>query len=346
MNQANRSAPVLQARDINPGDFFHLSSNRERMIFLLQYGVLAPSTHNSQPWQFRLGDDFCEVLAHDEYPIVYADPKGRDFYVSFGCLIENVVTAAKYFDVFKSVEYLAQKPGIANIHFDFSHPCVNESLEPLLRAITTRVTARGLFEADSVDAASGAAFEALPVPPGLARYFLNRGDAITEIAELTRQGLVMAYRDPRFRNEMAHWFNNSVSHKPSGIPGYSVRMPFLLSFVFPWLVRHFDLGKRLGFLNYASIASAPAAMIITAKKDAPSSWIETGRFAERFVLEANVHGYKTSFFTAAIEMGELYHDVQKLLGTDDVPQFIIIFGKMKHRQKPNLRYSAESKVLS
>jgi hypothetical protein len=335
----------LQNRNINSQDFLNLSSAKERIEFLLQYAVLAPSTHNSQPWQFRIGDDFCEVLIHDEHPIVYADPLGRDLHISFGCLIENLAISAEYFGVLKKIEYVLRKPSLAKIYFDFSNPQTKNELKPLLDAIPGRVNARGLFEQVPIDQESQQSFEKLQYPSGLSRYFLKNKEQVMRIGELTQEGLVMAYNDPRFRKEMAEWFNSSVSKRPIGIPGYSLRMPFLLSFVFAPIVRSFNIGKKLGELNYRSIISAPEALVITAKENDPRYWLDTGRLAQRFILTANIRGYKTSFFTAAIEMGELYKDIQKLLNTVEIPQFIIIFGKMDYYQKPNLRHSAKSRIV-
>lgn len=317
------------------------------MAFLLQYAVFAPSTHNSQPWKFKLHDDVCDILYDDSHPIVYADPKGRDLYVSFGCLIENLVIAANYFKVFKSVEYIAQPPMIAKVYFDFSKTGeIEGSLKPFLEATLARVNARGLFEHEPITPSDQAVLKNIKAAPALHEHFLDRKEDITTIAELTRDGLLMAYNDPKFRKEMSEWFNNGFSKKPTGIPSYSLRMPLPISFIFSWLVRNFDIGKRLGFLNYISINSAPAALVVTADENTPEHWIETGRFAERFVLQANILGYKTSFFTAAIEMGDFYKGIQKLLNTSAIPQFIIIYGKLNFNQKPNLRHSAKNKIIN
>ncbi len=336
---------TLQTRTIDANDFLRQPTPEGKIAFLLQYAVLAPSTHNSQPWQFKIRGSACDIMIHDERPIVHADPLGRDLYVSFGCLIENLAIAARTFGVLGTISYVDRPPLVATVEFDFSAPKEDPSLLPLLATIPRRVNARGLFEKDPIDAESWRAFEQLPIADGLHRHFLNTPPDMTAIAELTKQGLLMAYRDKKFRREMAEWFNNGLSKKPTGIPSYSLRMPLPLSFVFPSLVRNFNIGKRLGFLNYISINSAPAAMVITAPENSRRHWLETGRFAERFVLEANRRGYKTSFFTAAIEMGDLYKDIQRLLRVSEIPQFIIVFGKLHFDQKPNLRHSAESKII-
>ncbi len=336
---------TLQTRTLDADDFFRQPTPEKKIAFLLQYAVLAPSTHNSQPWRFKVRESACDIMVHDEHPIVHADPLGRDLFISFGCLIENLAIAARAFGVLGTISYIDRHPLIATVTFDFSAQKKDPSLLPVLTAIPRRVNARGLFEKDPIDAESWDTFERLPITDGLHRHFLKTPAEMATIAELTRQGLLMAYRNKKFRKEMAAWFNNGLSKKPTGIPSYSLRMPLPLSFVFPWLVRTFDVGKRLGSLNAISINSAPAAMVITASENSKRHWLKTGRFAEQFVLQANMRGCKTSFFTAAIEMGELYKDIQKLLQTNEIPQFIVVFGALHFDQKPNLRHSAESKII-
>jgi hypothetical protein len=339
---------MLQDRNIKPESFFSITSPRERIAFLLQYAVLAPSTHNSQPWSFKIGDNFCEIIKNDEHPIIYADPKGRDIMISFGCLIENLVIAAKYFKVFKDVDYILETSLIARVNFinlNKSNLGSDETEESLLKAILYRVTARGIFNNEIISQEIVQNLYKLTKPDSLHLCLLENKSDIEKIGDLTRRGLVMAYKDKRFRKEMSEWFNHGLSLKPTGIPGYSLRMPISLSFVFSWIVRHFDIGKKLGELNYASICSAPLVAIITADENSEKNWLETGRYAENLMLQANAMGYKASIFTAAIEMGDLYKDIQSLIKTQQIPQFVIVIGRIQYNQKPNLRIAALSKII-
>ena len=341
--------PSLQSREIDPEAFAALASPKEKIAFILQYGVLAPSTHNSQPWRFTLGENYCDIYRDDAKPIVYADPHGRDLYISFGCLIENIVIAAQYFKVFDRVEYMVTENRIARVYFKElgKTPALlrEENMKHLVSAILYRVTARGLFEDEPVDTETETLLRSIKLPQDLGAVFLHTKEEIGTIAELTRRGLLIAYRNPKFRKEMSRWLNHSLSSKPIGIPGYSLRMPFLLSFVFPHFVRWFNIGKQLGVINYRTIASAPEAVVITARENGPRAWMDVGRYAERLMLEANAAGYKTSIFTAAIEMGDLHKELQAFLKTSQIPQFIIVIGKLDYQQKPNLRYAAQVKIV-
>ena len=48
-------------RDINAQDFVRCVTQEEKILFLLRYAILSPSTHNSQPWLFKVKGSVCEI---------------------------------------------------------------------------------------------------------------------------------------------------------------------------------------------------------------------------------------------------------------------------------------------
>lgn len=59
---------------IDPADFPAAGGPMRQLKFLLDYAVLAPSGHNSQPWLFRIGDGWVEVHADRTRRLPVVDP--------------------------------------------------------------------------------------------------------------------------------------------------------------------------------------------------------------------------------------------------------------------------------
>ncbi|MFG2029372.1 Acg family FMN-binding oxidoreductase [Streptomyces sp. NPDC048825] len=57
--------------------------------------VLAASPHNTQPWIFRIGDTWIDLLAAPARRTAATDPYGREMRVGLGCALENLVLAAR-----------------------------------------------------------------------------------------------------------------------------------------------------------------------------------------------------------------------------------------------------------
>ncbi|MEK6883506.1 MAG: nitroreductase, partial [Nanoarchaeota archaeon] len=92
-------------RRINFSDFPVKADLESQIKFLLNYAILAPSTHNSQPWLFKIKKSECQMYYDPRLVLPEADPKTRDLHISIGCAVENLILAAKYFNIFDSVSY-------------------------------------------------------------------------------------------------------------------------------------------------------------------------------------------------------------------------------------------------
>lgn len=341
---------TLSLRQIDRSQFFAQKTLEDKIRFLLRYAILAPSTHNSQPWLFSITPRSCRIFIDPFVMLPEADPVGRDCYISIGACIENLIIAAAHFGVFERVEYCGdadpERP-VTEVFFCEPRGAMDAeyTAAPLLEAITTRVNARGLFKKQPVpETLLVELIRIAEKEKDIQAHFVQEKEHINQLARLTASGLRMAYRMPRFRREMARWMRHSLSKNPRGIPGYSLRMPFILSFLLPKLIPFFDFGPILSKLNQKSVSSAPLVCVLSAERDAPETWMRIGRLAERLMLTLWAGGAKTSVFVAAIEMDGLYKDVQRIIGSTAIPQFLFCAGYMDNEQKPNLRVSVEEKL--
>ena len=350
----NKNYLMMQAlkdiREINRNLFFEQKKMEEKIRFLLQYAILAPSTHNSQPWLFKIESNSCKIYADRSVNIKEADPLGRDLYISLGCLLENLIIAAKYFNIYDKVVYRLdeEKDLVVEVLFKDNNDKTNidKNSEKIFNAILKRFNARGEFQKEKINDDILKKISELNDFNDLKIDFIVGQEKIKKLAKLTADGLKIAYSNPEFRKEMSQWINNNFSSKRIGIPGYSLRMPAFISFIFPTLVRFFNIGRKLGWLNYKSMTSAPLVCLISAKDNSSLLWLKTGRLAERLMLEFNSLGVKTSVFVASLEMGELYKDVQKVVGTDYIPQFLFCAGYMNFNpKKMTPRIAVNNKII-
>ena len=59
----------------------------------LALAIRAPSVHNIQPWQWRVGVDSLHLYADPTRHLVHTDPDGRDLMVSCGAALHHCAVA-------------------------------------------------------------------------------------------------------------------------------------------------------------------------------------------------------------------------------------------------------------
>ncbi|OGN01044.1 MAG: hypothetical protein A3B91_02940 [Candidatus Yanofskybacteria bacterium RIFCSPHIGHO2_02_FULL_41_29] len=331
--------------DIKKEDFPVSGLLSDKIKFVLGYAILAPSTHNSQPWLFKIDSNSCKIYYDPKLKLPQADPKGRDLYISLGCMAENIMIASNYFGIFKELKLIFEGTLAVEIVFRENGER-NSDLEYLLDTIPRRVNVRGVFEDKTLPDDIGIELLSLNKDQRIRIRFVDDKEKISKIASLTAEGLRMAHGRPIFRQEMSKWMTSSLSSRKDGLPGYSLRMPFLLSFIIPVLVKFFDLSLLLAKLNRISVSSAPLICFIESEKSSPEIWFETGRLAERLMLHLQSKEIMTSIFVASIEIGDLYKKVQEVIGNDLIPQFLFCVGYMNQIQGHSPRHKVEKKIIA
>ncbi|MBI3337110.1 MAG: hypothetical protein HY005_00600 [Candidatus Staskawiczbacteria bacterium] len=338
-----------QPWEVNIDDFPEKENFNSQIKFILRYAILAPSTHNTQPWLFKIKEPECEVYYNPKLVLPEADSKTRDLHISMGCCIENLILAAKYFNIFNSIGYgpFSNKEQLAVVHFKKYTGEKNSAYEKMINTIPKRINARGIFYPESVpeDVLNNISFIVKDyLVDEIHINWITEKNKILDLSHLTADGLKIAYHKTSFRKEMSYWMRNSFTKTKEGIPGYALKMPPVLSFILPILVRWYNIGNFLSKKNYSSISSAPLVVVITAENENPSVWLKVGQLAERLFLEFNGYGWQTSIFVAAIEMGR-DKEVQKIIGNNKKPQFLFVVGKVDSLHKPTPRHELEEKII-
>ncbi|OGZ13678.1 MAG: hypothetical protein A2948_03225 [Candidatus Lloydbacteria bacterium RIFCSPLOWO2_01_FULL_54_18] len=300
---------------------------REQVEALLAFAVRAPSTHNSQPWLFRVTGNICELYADRSRKLPEGDKDSRCLYISLGGCLENLESAAKYFDMFEStgIGGLTDLTApVARLNLHSSRGTIADLL-PTVKAMAGRFNARGPSLAKPLPDELSSRLIALIEGDARLHLFTDKDDR-AQCAELTARGMRIAHADKAFRAELSHWMVSNYSARKDGIPGYAMLAPGPLSLVLPRLIRTFNMGPLLAKLNTQSILSAPAVGVITTSFDTPRAWLDTGRLFERASLLTNAQGAKTSVFVAAIESPELRKELGAMVGSDLLPQFLFTLG--------------------
>jgi hypothetical protein len=308
---------------------FPLGGSAEEMLRgLIQYGIMAPSSHNSQPWRFRLRHDVLELRIDPRGLLPVSDPAGREVRISCGCVIGNMEIAARHYGVQLAVELI---PDPVNRDL-LARMRLGGSVEPserdhqLFAALPHRHTVRRLYEATPLPLGLKAELQEEAAASGAWFEFVDDHRDRAELADLITKADRMQLLDPDFRRELAQWLRPSRGGAPDGMPGHAFGLNAMASSIAPLVVRTFDMGDGRAAYHQSLVAGSPALAVLGTPQDRQLSWLDAGRALARVLLLATHHGVRSSYLNQPIEVALLRNRVRGLLSSEGHPQLIIRLG--------------------
>lgn len=303
----------------------------EEIKELLKYGILAPSSHNSQPWAFRLGENYLEIYADLKRWLKESDKEGRMLFVALGCLITNLKIAASHFGLSYKMDY-AELPRLpmsgnllaATMRFNDSG---NHTQEDYFQAIAERRSNRNRYKAQPISDADLENLKCLNEEDALKIDLIADTGLKSQIAEISSEAMGDIMSDRNFRRELAFWLRTNLTLKKDGMPGNGHCMPLLVSCVAPLILRTIDVSKVEAKKERARLLNFPTVAIISSEENNPVNWLKTGELLEKVLLAAQSKGIDSAIRVASIEFPESREKLKRALGqTDFIPQMLFGLG--------------------
>jgi hypothetical protein len=329
-------------------------SKAKRVLSLaIEYAVLAPSSHNTQPWLFRVNDNSLELYADKERGLNVVDPHDRELIMSCGAALYNLRLALRSFGYTETTELFPHSnkqkgPNIKDLLArvtltGIGHP--NKEDKRLFKALPHRHTNRGRFETKPLDAALVNELE-LAVSIEGAQLYLTQDLATRQaIADLVAKGDKRQWNDPEFRSEIATWTHANFSKSRDGIPGYALNLNDVASYVTPFMIRRFDMGRGQAAKDHKLAEGSPALAVLYTAEDTPYYWLVAGQALSHLLVKARVYNFHASFLNQPIEIGELRTQLTETLGLTGFPQLLLRLGYAEEA-KATPRRDVEEVVIS
>ena len=331
---------------IDPSAFCSSTSFRDRARHLLRYAILAPSSHNSQPWKFRLELDGIAVLRDVGQELPVADPVGREAVIGIGASLFNLRVAAAHFELGSEVRIQPhpQVPELlARVRLSEEIP-VERDLERLFRAIPMRHTNRRPYAHEALQPREASRLATLPVGARSAIRIVRHRRLQSRLAVLVAQGDRLQLADPAYRDELASWVRPSHSTRDDGMPGDCLGVPDFASPLSAWFVRSLANGEIQG-RNDAQLARDAPALAVVCSEDTVAGWIEAGELLERLLLEATEIGLQYGFLNQPVQVHDLRCELRELLDVALWPQVIVRLGHGKPVRRATPRRPLEQALL-
>lgn len=344
MNRAQD--PRIDPWAIDEAVFRRLSSLRDKAAFLLRYAVLAPSSHNTQPWRFHVELHGVAVLRDGTRRLPVADPEGREATISVGAALCNYRVAAAHHRMRCDVRYLPHPslPDLlARVRISPGGDADAE-LAALFPAIPRRRTYRGLYRSEPLDAPTLERLHGLAAGARAAIRFVHDWRLQAEVGDLVAQADRLQFADPAFRSELAGWLRPRRTRAGDGIPVDALGIPAPAAHLAPWIVSHVDRGAKLGRVD-ARLAREAPALAVVCSEDSPLGWVEAGELLERFLLASTSLGLQYGFLNQPVQVHDLRCKLRELLQLPLWPQVVVRLGRGAPVRQPTPRRPVEATLV-
>ena len=305
---------------INLRDFYTKSQTVDKLKFLIKFAVLAPSSHNSQPWSFEVSGGQIILSPDFSRALPASDTNHRQLYISLGCALQNILVAADYYGVKLGVNFFPNNHNeIVLTAGQGEHPRDGDKKDHIIFSILTRHTNRSKYSAQIPDSN----FLSWLRSQGNQDFkidIIGSGATKDLISDVVVAANVAATRDKDFRRELSQFLKSNITKSKLGMPMFGFGMPTPISLMAPWFVKNFNVNRLSQKEDTRLLKEfTPTFVVISGRGDTKNDWVRVGQLLESIALNAEREGLRIAPMAAAIQIGEYYKELQKAVNTHDRP---------------------------
>jgi len=293
---------------------------------LVRYATLAPSSHNTQCWQFNVADQSITILPDFTRRCPAVDPDDHHLFVSLGCATENLVQAAQAHGLRAEARFDAAPDAI---HLALATAPAQAS--PLFKAIASRQCTRGDFDGQPLSAAELTLLESAGTSRSVQMLLLTERSARERVLEQVVAANTAQMADPAFVKELRAWirFNGAQAVRTadglfSACTGNPAIPTWLGEIGFGW----FFTVKSENDKYARQIRSSGGIAVFVGQAQDKANWVDVGRCYERFALQATALGIRNAFVNQPVEVAVSRPHFASALGlAGQRPDLVVRFGR-------------------
>jgi nitroreductase len=281
-------------------------------VGLVQYAVMAASSHNTQPWKFKVESGRVRIFPDFSRRCPEVDPDDHHLYVSLGCAAENLLWAARAAGLEGRVSCDPSRPSL-QVDFDAAPAARSE----LFEAIPRRQCSRTQYDGSQISSEALRRLEEAGRGSGVSVLLLTDAKAREQVADYVAAGNAAQFGDPRWAREMKKWirFNaRDAARTGDGLYGAVLGIPDVPRWLGERSMRWAASAKSQNRKDHAHLQSSAAIAVFCSEADDWQHWAEAGRSYERFALQATALGLKTAFINQPVEVPAVRAQFASYLG--------------------------------
>lgn len=311
---------------------------------LVRYATLAPSSHNTQCWKFRLDDHAISILPDFSRRCPAVDPDDHHLFVSLGCAAENLTQAALANGLKGQAVFDAAGGNALRVALEPASPVAST----LFQAIPERQSTRGEYDGRPLSREELELLEKAGAGEGVGLILLTERQAMESVLEYVVQGNTAQMNDPAFVEELRKWIRFSgdeAVRTRDGLYAASSGNPTVPTWLGSLLFGLFFTpeGEKDKYARH--VRSSAGIAIFVSDAPGPAQWVEVGRCYERFALQSAALGIRNALLNQPVEVSSLRPQFAAFLGIGGRrPDLVVRFGRGP-KLPPSLRRPVQAVLV-
>ena len=290
---------------------------------LVRQAILAPSSHNTQCWRFRIAENSISIAPDLKRRCPVVDPDDHHLFVSLGCATENLVHAALATGLHADPHFDPGGDGSIMVRLETTQ----ERTSPLFQAIAARQCTRGDYDGQPISPAELRQLEKAGTGDGVTVRLLTAQPAMENVLEYVVAANTAQMHDAAFVEELKAWIrfgSDEALRTGDGLFAGTTGNPVMPRWLGSRMMALFFKPKAENERYSRQVRNSAGIAVFISERSDKAHWVETGRCYERFALQATALGIRNAFLNQPVEVGTIR------------PQFATWLGIGKGSQRPDL----------
>ena len=295
---------------------------------LVRQAILAPSSHNTQCWRFKIARQSISIAPDLTRRCPVVDPDDHHVFVSLGCATENLVHAALAAGLHADPRFDPSGIGVIAVNLE----ATRQRISPLFQAISERQCTRGDYDGQPISPAELRQLEQAGTGDGVNVRLLTARPAMESVLDYVVTANTAQMNDDAFVEELKAWIRfsaNEALRTSDGLFAGATGNPTMPRWLGSRLMGLFFTPKSENERYARQIRNSAGIAVFVSERDDKAHWIETGRCYERFALQATALGIRNAFLNQPVEVGALRPQFAAWLGitSNQRPDLVVRFGR-------------------
>jgi hypothetical protein len=294
---------------------------------LVRQATLAPSSHNTQCWKFRIKERSIIIEADLLRRCPVVDPDDHHLFVSLGCATENLAHAALAHGLQATACYEPAGSGAVAISLEATRALSS----PLFQSISERQCSRSDYDGRPLSTQELHLLERAGTSDRVRMVLLTERAAMEKVLEYVVAGNTAQMNDPAFIDELTAWIRFSADEAArtgDGLFSAATGNPAMPRWLGSRLMGMFFTPKSENERYSRQIRNSAGIAVFVCEASDRTHWVAAGRCYERFALQATALGVRNAFLNQPVEVGSIRPQFASALGLGNQrPDLVVRFGR-------------------